>query len=518
MNRPACSALTAILLACPFVVLADEAADTFNKLYGDDLKRVTATPSAADDVALGKQMLEDAKKAGDQPAFLALLCEKAYELAGKDASGYATATAAMDLLAEKVPEKKVECLQKSAGLYQKQYATSRGEARTKAGEMVITALGALAEAQIDAGDFDAAGLTLRQALAVAMAIKSESKAAIQAQLAGLASQQQVEKEIAALKAKLGKDPQDAASRKEIVRLYLVEMDNPAEAAKFVDETLDEATRKYVPAAVKAVEEAPELACAKLGDWYMGLVGQAATLASKGAMLRRAQGYYQRFLELHTDEDLTRTIATRTLKMIEDALAKCSAVRGKGQWIDLLKLADPARDAVNGKWARVGETLTLAPAWNGRIMIPVIPLGSYELQVKFVRVTGRESVDIILPVGSAGVAAVLSGWGGSVSGLTCVNGRPAADNETKVSPGQLENGREYTAGIQVKIARDQAVIAVDLNGRPYIRWSGPHAVLSVDGGKRLPDPKALGVGGTAAEIVFRSVRLRMLSGEAKLLRP
>jgi formylglycine-generating enzyme required for sulfatase activity len=39
------------------------------------------------------------------------------------------------------------------------------------------------------------------------------------------------------------------------------------------------------------------------------------------MLRRAQAYYQRFLALHTAEDLGRTAATLTLKKIEDALAK-----------------------------------------------------------------------------------------------------------------------------------------------------------------------------------------------------
>jgi len=47
MNLTACTALTAILLVCPLVVLADEAADTFNKLYGEDLKRVAATPPPA---------------------------------------------------------------------------------------------------------------------------------------------------------------------------------------------------------------------------------------------------------------------------------------------------------------------------------------------------------------------------------------------------------------------------------------------------------------------------------------
>jgi formylglycine-generating enzyme required for sulfatase activity len=179
----------------------------------------------------------------------------------------------------------------------------------------------LADSQAAAGDTDGAGLTLRQAVAVAAAIKSESKAALQARIETLASQQQVEKQIAALKAKLDADPKDAASRQELVRLYLVELDNPAEAAKFLDEKCDEATRKYVPAAAKPVEDAPEAACTELGDWYKGLADQAASPASKGAMLRRAQAYYQRFLVLHTATDLGRTAATLTLKRIADALAK-----------------------------------------------------------------------------------------------------------------------------------------------------------------------------------------------------
>ncbi len=311
----------AILLSLAVPIRADEAADTFNKLYADGLKRVVATPSPADDVALAKQMLEDAKKAGDQPAFLTLLCEKAHELAIKDTTGYPTAEAAMKLLAASVPEKKVEALQKIAAIHQRAYATARGDAKAKAGEALIDTLKGLAEAQTAAGDADGAGATLKQALAIATAIKSENRAAIQAQLAGLASQQQVAKQIAPLKAKLAADPKDASSRKEIVRLYLVELNNPAEAARFVDETLDEATRKYVPAAAKPVEDAPEAECTELGDWYKGLADQASTPASKAAMLGHAQAYYQRFLVLHTAADPGRTAASLTLKRIEDALAK-----------------------------------------------------------------------------------------------------------------------------------------------------------------------------------------------------
>ena len=310
-----------VVTACPAATWADEAADTFNKLYGEDLKRVAATPSTADDVALAKQLLEAAGKVTNQKDFLALLCEKACELAGKDPTGYPTAKAAMDLLTASVPEKKVESLQKMAAMYQRSYAAARAEAKAKAGETLIESLKVLAGAQAAGADFDGAGATLKQALAVATTIKSESKAAIQAQLAGLASQQQVEKQIAALKARLDADAKDASSRKEIVRMYLVEMDNPAEAAKFLDEALDEATRKYVPAAAKPVEDAPEAACTELGDWYKGLADQATASASKGAMLQRAKAYYKRFMELHKADDVARAGATLMLKKIEDALAK-----------------------------------------------------------------------------------------------------------------------------------------------------------------------------------------------------
>jgi formylglycine-generating enzyme required for sulfatase activity len=63
---------------------------------------------------------------------------------------------------------------------------------------------------------------------------------------------------------------------------------------------------------------------ELGDWYKGLADQATTLASKGAMLRRAKAYYERFVDLHKADDLARTGAALMLKRIEDALAKCGA--------------------------------------------------------------------------------------------------------------------------------------------------------------------------------------------------
>jgi len=42
MSLPGCLALAAVVLAGSLPVVADEAADTFNKFYGEHLKRVAA--------------------------------------------------------------------------------------------------------------------------------------------------------------------------------------------------------------------------------------------------------------------------------------------------------------------------------------------------------------------------------------------------------------------------------------------------------------------------------------------
>jgi len=517
MFRQASLTIAGFLCFAAAPLLADEAEDAFNQLYGDDHRRVLATPAPADDIALAKQLLDAAQKAGKQPAFLAVLCEKAYDLAAKNASGYPTATAAMDLLAEKVPEKKVEALQKTAALYQKQYATARADAKTKAGEALLQALSTLAAAQAEAGDIDAARASLKQALVIATAIKSDAKAAIQAQLDGLAPQQKIEKQIAALKVKLEKNPEDAASRKELVRILLVEEDNPAEAAKFVDESLDEATRKYVPAATRPMEDAPELACKELGDWYRGLADGAATPASKGAMLCRAQGYYERFLDLHKDEDLARTTATLMLKKIEDALAKLPAPKVAAvAWVDCLKLVDPAKHVIQGYWERKDGHLVLVPTGRGAVLtIPAAPSGNYDLQATFVRKADGD-VGFSLPVGVRQVHLNLSGSFGQWSGLEPIEGKGGMDNMTTVRPGTLVNGHEYTIDIKVRVAAGAAAVEVRLDDKPYIQWQGALSALSA---RAHGQHNCLGLNALETTAVeFRRLRVRMLSGELKLPNP
>ena len=188
----------------------------------------------------------------------------------------------------------------------------------------------------------------------------------------------------------------------------------------------------------------------------------------------------------------------------------------GPSVDLLALVDPAKDAVKGTWRHQGSALaSVERVSSGRIMIPLAPEGSYELQINFVRISGNDLVGVILPVASSTVTLHLGGWLGRASGLRLINGK--GDNET-VKASTLENGRQYSVNVKVLVDDHEAWITVTLDGEPLIAWRGAPSALSLNTRWRLPLPGYLGLAHSETTVVFRSVRLRMLSGEARLLRP
>jgi hypothetical protein len=188
-------------------------------------------------------------------------------------------------------------------------------------------------------------------------------------------------------------------------------------------------------------------------------------------------------------------------------------------IDLLALVDVAKDAVKGDWQRQAAALQVA-AKGGPMMLvlPVQPCGSYELDARFVRTNGKGTVIAVLPAGSRCVALSMSWNKGQASALELINGKGPKDNETCVKPGKLENSREYVLLVKVLLEGDNAQITVTLDGKPYIAWQGPASALSLYSNLRLPKRGCLGLGAADATVVFGSARLRMLSGDAKPLRP
>ena len=321
---------------------AADAAKAFESIYGAEVKGVRATRDAKDDIELAQRLLAAAKDNTNQPELLTILCDKAADLASPHPDGQGTALEALQLLGATVPGQLSACAARIVEIRQKQFDIARGGDRPKPGEALVDALLSLVDAQMAGGGAGAIGAA-RRAAAVARGINSPRKDAVEARLSALDQAARVAAEVEDLKKQVAQDPQNRAAREKLVRRLIVDLDNPAEAARFVEGVEDPSVLKYVPAAARPVEEVPELACMELAEWYRGLA-EAASPAAKAAMCTRALTYYRRFLGLHEAQDLSRAQASLMVKKIEESLAPAAQQKAKAA-------ASPAVDET-----RVGQLL------------------------------------------------------------------------------------------------------------------------------------------------------------------
>jgi hypothetical protein len=272
------------------------------------------------------------------------------------------------------------------------------------------------------------------------------------------------------------------------------------------EVHDPSLRKYVPGAAKPLAEAPEAACLELAEWYSAL-GDGAPAGAKAAMYARAEACLARFLDVHPFDDLGRTRAAALLEKVDAALDKAQAAR----WIDLVPLVDPKKHAVRGQWERQGTGLAIV-GWTdfGRLTIPGVLHGGYDLKVRFARGSGEGIVGIIVPVGAADIQLVLGYQKDACYGLAELGGKDAASNQTTVRPGKIENNRTYDVRIKVRPEDHEAAVRVAIDGKYTIRWRGPQSALTVGEYWRLPRPDCPGLTSYNADVAFPGVRLKTLS--------
>lgn len=138
-------------------------------------------------------------------------------------------------------------------------------------------------------------------------------------------------------------------------------------------------------------------------------------------------------------------------------------------------------------------------WTG----PALPATGYELALEAMRMKGSDFfAGITFPVGDSFCSLILGGWGGTVVGLSSINGRDASENETSQSIA-FEQGRWYAVRIRVT----PATIEAWLDGRQIVD-------VALEGRKietrieMLPS-QPLGVASWRTTAGVRNIRLRRL---------
>ena len=300
-------------------VMADTAGD-FEKLFGAEIRKAQATSSMRDDVELAASLLAGADLVGDRPALKVLIYEKAYELAVKDETGWPTAIKTIEHLMVVAPDREVEWREKLLTVCQTRYSHARGDERRPAGTALLKQLILVADSSLAMGQAAKAADLYRRAVALTGVLHSPGKNEIVAKLKAANARVALEQRIAVLRRQLETNLDDGKVRKTLIMLCLVELDNPAEAAKLIRDDVDQSLRTHVALAARPVEELAEDACLELGNWYERLA-EKATSTGKASALTRARDYYQHYLTRHEKEDLPRIKATVALARVERALSK-----------------------------------------------------------------------------------------------------------------------------------------------------------------------------------------------------
>ena len=332
----------AVILGAVHPASADEADDLFASFYGERYKKVQATRDKADDIELAKDLLAAAEKITDHQGLLALFYEKAYALTHREPAGYALAIRAAATLAEKIPAKQAECREKVLAVRRSQYLRGTAAQKREAAGALIKGHLADAAAHEKQRNITEALAAARKALGVATATRSPARGEVLAEIKRLTARQRVAMRMKGLRMKLAANPADTDTRHELIRMLVIEFDDPAAAVKVLEGATDETLRTYVPLAAGPIDKLAAAVCAELGDWYWSQYPKADTVPAKVVCLGRAQKYIERFLSLEKGKGIQSLKAALALKKVQAELSKLGQAAGDLAPLDLTHRVGPVK--------------------------------------------------------------------------------------------------------------------------------------------------------------------------------
>jgi hypothetical protein len=264
---------------------------------------------------------------GRRRAVRLAMLEKAveYGLESLRVAGHAAAERALNALEAELPDRHAEWLAKRIEAYRGWYRLST-EAREKkrVSARLVASLLEFGRRRERSRKWAEAAEAYEQAHTFATYMKLGQKDAAFARYRRARHFQQAQEKVDGYIKSLERSPQDAAARLGLVRTLVVEMDDPARAAKHLNEDVGEAWRTYVPLGAKPLEELKLQVRRELGDWYRTELAADAAPIAKLMMLTRADACYAAFLAGYEKKDAVRLKVTLAQAAVKSAMKRLKA--------------------------------------------------------------------------------------------------------------------------------------------------------------------------------------------------
>ena len=320
--------MTGTLHPVPWVLLAVACTLLPAAAAGDDaddiIREIARTTRTRTEAA--KALVKAVKSLTDAPAVQARVCEKAYEYGIMAPAGYPSAFAALDTLDRIAPLRADTWRAKRLEVHRLKYLRGpKNDKPENAGAYVVLLLAEAAACEKRGAWPDAAKYKW-QTYQVARAMNLPQKKALYEAARAADRRVMTRGRVKMLTAAVTKTPTDASSRKQLVLTYLVDLDRPDQAAKYLTADLDAELRAKVSLAVKGASVLGDEDFLTLGRWYRALAARAPARDVKVLMLTRSGRNLNMYLEVHTKQDMHRLAANETLKAVDAELRRLGGAR------------------------------------------------------------------------------------------------------------------------------------------------------------------------------------------------
>jgi hypothetical protein len=523
------------------------------------------------------QRLLEAGRAASEPEVVAGLLEKAVEYGVKGArapEALKAATEAADLLDSRSPSGKDKWSALRLDVRREAWRNAPREAKAAASLDLLDALRSQASAAEAAGQWARSQALLREACSLAGSIRSPLQEMLAFQRDRAGHFEQIARQADVARKKLTDNPADGETRDRLLQMLVIELVDLGEAKKVAAADAAQAWSTYLPLAGQDSQTFDEAAATELGRWYFDFLLPKASKYSELRLLVAARGCYQRAVVLHAGQDAQRTALEKKLQEIEvkfDALAMDPAAGGRGADVDLLRSIDLDTMAWQGVWDFVGGTLTVWPRTEAYLRLPATVTGNYRLSLKFTnrygipipdkfskfghmkisdrqkawlarKINEKAGLDVALPLGRKHVGLSIDPdrqdakvrllhvdpegtiWGATTPAEKVVSTRPATGGtggydivQAKSAP--LPTEKAHQVDVAVFVEEGVAAIAVDLDGRPVLRWKGKANRCSLaDAWPPGRFDNAIILGGWMGPTAFTSAKVCSFRGEIRMDRP